>query len=179
MELAKIISGKWLFTTEFHTIRNTNTSTPAFRQEGSVSPSQGLSKFGLIARCSGTVSSPRVGLVGKERFQEGALPGTYWKTNSESELGEEMLLTFNKGSKKVKISARSGENLLQVAERCGVMIPDTDFCFQGSCYDCEMEVVGGAQEVGGQGSSDIIRSCLCPVPKGRTSIDVNIFDDTL
>jgi hypothetical protein len=99
-----------------------------------------------------------VGLVGKERFQEGALPGTYWKTNSESELGEEMLLTFNKGSKKVKISARSGENLLQVAERCGVMIPDT---------------------VGGQGNSDIIRSCLCPVPKGRTSIDVNIFDDTL
>lgn len=179
MELANIVSGKWLFTTEFHTIRNTNTSTPAFREEVSVSPSTGFSRFGLIARCSGAVSSPKVGLVGKERFQEGALPGTYGKTISESELGEEVLVTFNKGSKKVKVSARSGENLLQVAERCEVMIPDTNFCFQGSCYDCEMEVVGGAQEVGGQGSSEIIRSCLCPVPKGRTSIDVNLFDDTL
>lgn len=179
MELAKIVPGKCFFNTEFHTRRNINTSTPAFRQGGSVSPSKGLPKFGLIAQCSGRVSSPRVGFVGKDRFEEGSLPGSYGKTIPESELGEEVLLTFNKGSRKVKVSARSGENLLQVAERCGVMIPDMDFCFQGSCSDCEMEVVGGAQEVGGQGSSDIIRSCLCPVPKGRTSIDVNIFDDTL
>lgn len=158
MELAKIVPGKCFFNTEFHTRRNINTSTPAFRQGGSVSPSKGLPKFGLIAQCSGRVSSPRVGFVGKDRFEEGSLPGSYGKTIPESELGEEVLLTFNKGSRKVKISARSGENLLQVAERCGVMIPDM---------------------VGGQGSSDIIRSCLCPVPKGRTSIDVNIFDDTL
>jgi hypothetical protein len=41
---------------------------------------------------------------------------------------------------------------MQIKDYVGLMLfqfEETlqDFCFQGSCYDCEMEVVGGAQEV--------------------------------
>ncbi|KAH9332037.1 hypothetical protein KI387_004145, partial [Taxus chinensis] len=122
-------------------------------------------------------STTKVGRIGQDRFKEGALPGTYWKAKPESELGEEVLLTFNKDSKKVTTSARSGENLLRVAESCGMMIPNTSFCFEGSCYHCEMELLGGAQEAGRQDNSDLVRCCLCPVPAGRTSIDINVFDD--
>lgn len=123
-------------------------------------------------------SSPKTGTVGSERLKEGALPGTYWSDNAES--GEEVRVAFNKGSETVNAMARVGENLLKVAERCGVMIPSPDFCFEGSCCHCEMEVTGGALEVGssaGQKVDELVRSCICPVPSRKGGVKVNLINE--
>eukprot|EP00250_Pteridium_aquilinum_P004223 c14449_g1_i1 orf=647-1174(-) len=122
--------------------------------------------------------SPKTGTVGTERLKEGALPGTYWSSNAE--LGEEIRVAFNKGSETVTAVARVGENLLRVAERCEVMIPNQDFCFEGSCCHCEMEVVGGASEVGPNGSQkldELVRSCICPVPFKNGGVQVNLINE--
>ncbi|CAM6091244.1 unnamed protein product [Calypogeia fissa] len=123
-------------------------------------------------------SSPKTGSVGADRFKDGAVPGTYW--NDSLDFGEEVSVTFNTGSKNVTVNCRTGDNLLKVAESGGVMIPTRDFCFEGSCYHCEMEVEGGAMEVGFSADprgSDLIRSCLCPVPRGRQAVVVNVVSD--
>lgn len=123
-------------------------------------------------------SSPKTGSVGSERLKEGALPGTYWSDNAE--LGEEVRVAFNKGSETVTAMARVGENLLKVSERCGVMIPNPDFCFEGSCCHCEMEVAGGALEVGssaGQKVDELVRSCICPVPSREGGVEVNLINE--
>ncbi|MCO5576266.1 hypothetical protein L7F22_030075 [Adiantum nelumboides] len=135
-----------------------------------------------IIRCSeGSgrfASSPKTGTVGAQRLKEGALPGTYWSSNTK--LGDEISVEFNKGSETVSAVARVGENLLKVAERCKVMLPTSAFCFEGSCYHCEMEVVGGASEVGPSGSGrvdELVRSCICPVPSKKGGIEVNVVSD--
>ncbi|KAL2610443.1 hypothetical protein R1flu_029016 [Riccia fluitans] len=80
----------------------------------------------------------------------------------------------------ITVECRAGENLLRVAERCGVTVPNAEFCFEGSCCLCEMEVQGGAVEVGYRADTsgaDLIRSCICPVPKGRKIVDVNVLSE--
>ncbi|OAE29243.1 hypothetical protein AXG93_3825s1130 [Marchantia polymorpha subsp. ruderalis] len=55
-----------------------------------------------------------------------------------------------------------------------------EFCFEGSCCHCEMEIPGGAAEVGYRADAsgaDLIRSCICPVPKGRKVVEVNVLSE--
>lgn len=130
--------------------------------------------------CSATnrFRGPKSGAVGSQRFKESAAPGTYWSETAE--FGEEVRISFNKGSEMVACTARVGENLLRVAERCQVMTPNSDFCFEGSCCHCEMEVVGGAKEVGGCAATkvdELIRSCICPVPVASGTIQVNLVNE--
>lgn len=123
-------------------------------------------------------SSPKTGVVGAERFKDSAVPGTYWGQRDDG--GEEVVVEFNCGSESVAVTARAGENLLRLAESCGVMTPNTDFCFEGSCCHCEMEVVGGAREIGYRAearNAELIRSCICPVPQGRSNIRVNLINE--
>lgn len=123
-------------------------------------------------------SSPKTGTVGSQRLKENAVPGTYWSNNVE--LGEEITVLFNKGSETVTAVAKAGENLLKVAERYEVLIPTPDFCFEGSCCHCEMEIVGGAFEVGAHGSQkadELVRSCICPVPSRKGDVEVNLINE--
>ncbi|KAH6554653.1 hypothetical protein KP509_02G091100 [Ceratopteris richardii] len=82
------------------------------------------SRSSYAIRCSegssGFASSPKTGAVGGQRL-ENALPGTYW--GKDNGVGNEIQVIFNKGSDVVMTKARVGENLLRVAERCGVMLP--------------------------------------------------------
>ncbi|XP_057871282.1 uncharacterized protein LOC131077750 isoform X2 [Cryptomeria japonica] len=59
-----------------------------------------LKNSALKVRCCDRPSTTKVGRIGQDRFKEGALPGTYWKAKADSEIGGEVLLTFNKDSKK-------------------------------------------------------------------------------
>ncbi|CAM6038321.1 unnamed protein product [Sphagnum compactum] len=127
-------------------------------------------------RCNGT--SLKRGAVGPQRFKESAVPGTYWGDDSANS-GEQVSVNFSTGSDTVTVQCRVGENLLKVAEKCGVMVVNNDFCFEGSCYHCEMEVVGGAKEIGYRAEDTagfLVRSCICPVPAGRMNVEVNIIN---
>jgi len=117
------------------------------------------------------------GAVGLQRFKESAVPGMYW--GDRADLGEEVSVKFTTGSDTVTVSANAGDNLLKVAEQCGAMAVTDDFCFEGSCCHCEMEVNGGAVEVGYRAEvcgGELVRSCLCPVPRGRRTVEVNIIN---
>ncbi|CAI5993173.1 unnamed protein product [Closterium sp. NIES-64] len=120
----------------------------------------------VTAQASGdsTFTSPKAGAVGVKRLQEGAAPGTYYGPKIEN--GNPITVEFDLGSETITVESREGENLLHLAERCGAMKPSEEFCFEGTCCHCEMEVEGGASEAGyrAMGGSDLIRSCICPVP---------------
>eukprot|EP00898_Chlorokybus_atmophyticus_P002959 jgi/Chlat1/3664/Chrsp24S00801 len=122
-------------------------------------------------------SSPKTGAVGIERHKEKAEPGTYWGEQGAG--GDVVSVTFDNGADQVQITAEVGENLLRVAERAGVFYANDDFCFEGSCNLCEMEVEGGAQEVGyrAMGTNELVRSCLCPVPRDRQKVQVNLINN--
>ncbi|CAI5527641.1 unnamed protein product [Closterium sp. Naga37s-1] len=111
-----------------------------------------------------TFTSPKAGAVGVKRLQEGAAPGTYFGPKIDN--GKPITVEFDLGSDTITVESREGENLLHLAERCGAMKASEEFCFEGTCCHCEMEVEGGASEAGyrAMGGSDLIRSCICPVP---------------
>ncbi|XP_024542693.1 uncharacterized protein LOC112350556 [Selaginella moellendorffii] len=121
------------------------------------------------------------GTVGEERFKESAVPGTYYWSGASDKSAEKVEVRFNTGSgDNVTVTANSGENLLKVAERCGVLVPNDDFCFEGTCCHCELDVVGGAQEAGYRAEANrgnLVRSCICPVPSGRSTVEVNVISD--
>lgn len=124
-------------------------------------------------------TSPKRGAVGEERLKQGAVAGTYWGPDAAEGTGE-VLLHFDTGSRQITASARVGENILRAAERAGAMVPDLDFCFEGTCCHCEMEVAGGAPEVGYRAdpsTGDLVRSCICPVPAGRRELRVRILSE--
>ncbi|GAQ88662.1 hypothetical protein KFL_004500020 [Klebsormidium nitens] len=146
-----------------------------------------LEKMGAIRRkrmmpvCSASTdqfTSPKTGAVGVERFKLDAVPGTYWGASQAVE--ERVTLWLDTGTEVVQASAQVGENLLRVAEAAGAMVPDEDFCFEGTCSNCEMEVEGGAQEVGYRaepGSLDVVRACLCPVPGGQPERTIKMLNE--
>lgn len=123
-------------------------------------------------------SSPKMGALGESRFRENASPGTYWGESQEG--GQGVTVVFDTGDDKVEVTAKAGENLLRVAEKCGVLVPTTDFCYEGTCCHCEMEVEGGAPEVGyraNTSSEALVRSCICPVPLREGSLRVRILSE--
>eukprot|EP00271_Cylindrocystis_brebissonii_P018537 TRINITY_DN52_c0_g2_i1.p1 TRINITY_DN52_c0_g2~~TRINITY_DN52_c0_g2_i1.p1 ORF type:complete len:213 (+),score=27.64 TRINITY_DN52_c0_g2_i1:185-823(+) len=125
-------------------------------------------------------TSPKFGAVGEDRFREGAASGTYW--GKESSTSEEVTLVFQAGDGRDEVTTTAfvGENLLRVAERCGVMVPTTDFCYEGTCCQCEMEVKGGAPEVGYRAdpsAGDLVRSCICMVPSRTGPVEVSVMSE--
>eukprot|EP00897_Mesotaenium_endlicherianum_P010755 jgi/Mesen1/9708/ME000069S09112 len=94
--------------------------------------------------------------------------------------GDEVTVKFDVGGSIVEERALAGENILRVAERCGVIVPDLDFCYEGTCCHCEIEVKGGAPEVGYRAEpqgGDLVRSCICPVPAGRDTVQVKVLSE--
>eukprot|EP00270_Netrium_digitus_P021389 TRINITY_DN9130_c0_g1_i1.p1 TRINITY_DN9130_c0_g1~~TRINITY_DN9130_c0_g1_i1.p1 ORF type:complete len:203 (-),score=24.13 TRINITY_DN9130_c0_g1_i1:109-687(-) len=122
----------------------------------------------LNVRCCSpetTFSSPKTGAVGEARFKDHSASGTYWGPKIEG--GQSVTVRFDLGTEVIEEQAHVGENMLRVAERCGAMLPNQDFCYEGTCCHCEMDVEGGATEVGYRANAsgeDLIRSCICPVP---------------
>jgi len=88
---------------------------------------------------------------------------------------------FHKGDNDITTNVPAGTNLLTVAEECGAIDVDSEFCLQGSCYKCEVEVQGGALEEGGAPEAqDVVRACLCTVKEpsnGEEEMHVTTFDD--
>ncbi|KAG0557667.1 hypothetical protein KC19_11G148000 [Ceratodon purpureus] len=144
----------------------------------SLQKNQAMGKRCVRVMCmSESSGSIKRGAIGMQRFKESAIPGMYW--GERTNLGEEVSVNFTTGSDTVTVSANVGDNLLRVAEQCGAMVVTDDFCFEGSCCHCEMEVNGGAAEVGYRAEvkgGELVRSCLCPVPNGRRTVEVNIIN---
>ncbi|NER01632.1 MAG: 2Fe-2S iron-sulfur cluster binding domain-containing protein [Okeania sp. SIO3C4] len=65
----------------------------------------------------------------------------------------------------ITVEAESGEPILDVAERAGVIIPTG--CLMGSCHACEVEIDGG----------QIICACITAVPPGRKKMTINLSVD--
>jgi ferredoxin len=59
--------------------------------------------------------------------------------------------------------AESGEPLLKVADRAGIVIPTG--CLMGSCHACEVEMNG-----------EEVRSCITALPD-TAEITINLFSD--
>jgi len=132
----------------------------------------------VIASGGVKFTSPKSGAVGEERFKQHAEPGTYW--GAEQTSGERCSVVFSIGTAEVTVDAGVGENLLRVAERSGVLIPNTDFCYEGTCCHCEVEVEGGAAEVGYRAdptAGDLVRSCICPVPARNGPLRVRVLSE--
>lgn len=65
----------------------------------------------------------------------------------------------------ITIEAQSGEAMLEVAKRAGVMIPTG--CLMGSCHACEVELEDGTP----------ICACISAIPAGSESVTINLCTD--
>lgn len=111
----------------------------------------------VIASGGVKFTSPKSGAVGEERFKQHAEPGTYW--GAEQTSGERCSVVFSIGTAEVTVDAGVGENLLRVAERSGVLIPNT---------------VGYRAD---PTAGDLVRSCICPVPARNGPLRVRVLSE--
>lgn len=77
----------------------------------------------------------------------------------------------------IRTEAQSGENLLDVALRCGVEI--TTGCLSGSCGSCEMEMIKRTRGSSSFGSSRVVRTCVGVVPRQVDCIEIRNLQDPL
>ncbi|KAL0023329.1 hypothetical protein WJX77_007937 [Trebouxia sp. C0004] len=128
---------------------------------------------GVLPSASTNVASGlKSGLVGPERFQDGALPGTYFGPNDQC--ADSIEIQFQIGPDvQLGIHVPVGSSLLQAAELSGAVKLNRDFCFEGSCELCQLEVKDGAQELGPKarhGLQELVRSCLTAVPHRQNGL---------
>jgi ferredoxin len=64
----------------------------------------------------------------------------------------------------ILIEAETGEPLLEVAERAGIIIPTG--CLMGSCHACEVEL-----------DDESICACISCVPAGKKEITIKLYSD--
>lgn len=81
----------------------------------------------------------------------------------------------------VTVMAAPGEDLVEVAQRCGVTIPTG--CWQGNCGVCEVEVykyTGDAAKDSSAGSSPaVVRACVTKLPPGYSRVEVAQMQDAI
>lgn len=136
-----------------------------------------VSRIPCITTTEASASAPKRGVVGPERFQESALPGTYFWSGDQH--GKKIEIFFDTGTDdQLSIHVPAGSNLLRAAELAGAIKLNRDFCFEGSCELCQLEVEGGAQELGPKaqpGNQELVRGCITAVPcrqKGDVHVKV-------
>jgi len=76
-------------------------------------------------------------------------------------------------------TASAGDNLLAVAASCGVLnLDDDDYCLEGRCGTCVMEVLGN------EGASDRVHACRTSLDADKTcvvgcAVNTRLGDDTV
>mmetsp|Transcript_34640 Transcript_34640/g.45801 ORF Transcript_34640/g.45801 Transcript_34640/m.45801 type:complete len:171 (-) Transcript_34640:126-638(-) len=99
----------------------------------------------------------------------------HWYKQSTSQLalnGEVSVLFGNETECKCKV----GDNLLTVGEACGAMkeISTRQYCRQGSCYNCEVEIMN-FESIEGLGDP-IVRACLFKIPQQVAQLQIQRLD---
>ncbi|GMH36711.1 hypothetical protein BSKO_04584 [Bryopsis sp. KO-2023] len=111
-----------------------------------------------------------------DRNAKGAVRGTYYWKQEDS--AQPVTVTFDTASGEVVAEAREGENVLRVAQKCKAVKDDPDFCYEGTCELCVMEIKGVA-EVGQRRdpkAGEFVRTCITPVPP-RDIVKVKVPSD--
>eukprot|EP00898_Chlorokybus_atmophyticus_P007790 jgi/Chlat1/8011/Chrsp7S07758 len=90
---------------------------------------------------------------------------------------EELTVVFL--PEEVYTTARAGENIMEVAERCGIQVPHS--CMQGYCGTCELEVTkhtaDDANSHAQTSSPVVVRSCIAAIPSGYKRVVVSAIED--
>lgn len=75
-----------------------------------------------------------------------------------------------------RAEALPGEDLLEVANRCGALVPTG--CLHGSCGICEVEL-NKYHKDGSAGAPTLVRACITKIPKGFSRVEIKEVQDPI